>query len=297
MATTRKHVQQSMADDNSTENSSLQRDFEMAQLARADAPTIPDEKWYIYKLVKSKRGGYHIDGIDDVINPQGKLERIYLISGANSIWSSELGDLLKDKDYVSRNRRSLDFSDSIMRVPSWDTNALEFIKHSRHLIDNPSRRSGSKHEFFEYNPAKQQEAALKKEMLELDMAMAVRDMKIEKVKKLASFFGISFVDDLGQAKGDDGIRRELMLTAKRNPTDFEKHIDSKEVEVEYLVKKAVLDAKINLGGVGENVTWAAGGGYIAKMPGGVKAIKYLTELAMTNSNEGRQFLEQLQKLG
>lgn len=278
------------------DSSLQQQDFEMAQLARMDAPTIPTEKWHIYKMVKSKRSGYRIDGIDDVINPKTKrLERIYLIAGAHSIWASELTELLKDKDYVARNRRSLEFQAGIMRIPSWDTNALEFVKHCRHLIDNPSRRSGSKHEFFEYNPAKQQEAALKKELLELDMAIAVKEMAIDKVRKLASFFGVIFFDDLGQPKSDDGIRRELMLVAKRNPIEFEKHLESKEVEVAYLVKKAVLDNKIDLGGQGGNAVWAKGGGFVAKIPSSQNAIKYLTELAMTNSDEGRQFLETLQK--
>lgn len=291
MATRLKHVQQAMAGDD-FQDSSL-TSFDVAPPLPATTPT---EKWHIFKLVKSRSGGYSIDGIDDVINPKtGRLERIHLITGANSIWSSELTELLKDKDYTDRNRRSLRFEAGVMRVPDWDKLALEFISVCRHFIDNPSRRSGSKHEFFEYNPQKQAEAALKKELLELDMALAVKDMKEEQVRKLASFFGVAFVDDLGQAKTADGIRRELMLVAKRNPVEFEKHLQSKEVEVQYLVKKAILDARIDLGGVGGNVTWATGG-YIAKLPAGTPALKYLTDLALTNSAEGRQFLEQLQKL-
>jgi len=45
------------------------------------------------------------------------------------------------------------------------------------------------------------------------------------------------------------------------------------------------------------VIWAGGGGHIGKIPAGRKPVEYLTELAMTNSNEGKQFKQQLETLG
>jgi len=39
--------------------------------------------------------------------------------------------------------------------------------------------------------------------------------------------------------------------------------------------------------------WAGGKGFIAKIPVGRKPYEYLTELAMTNSDEGRAFKEGL----
>jgi hypothetical protein len=245
-------------------------------------------------LVNTKRKGrVYIDGIDDVINPTtGKMERIWLLSGANSIWATDLVETLKDKDYVRNNRRSLQFEGGVLRIPDWDTLTLDFIKNCRHLLDNPSRRGGSKNEFFEYNPAKQQQVALDKEMLEMDMAIEASKMEIGKARKLANFFGIIFYDELGQPKTDDGIRRELMLFAKRDPKKFQQNLNSKEVEVAYLVKKAILDAKIDLGGGNGNVSWA-NGGMIGKIPASRKPQEYLVELAMTNSDEGRVFLEQL----
>jgi hypothetical protein len=257
----------------------------------------PESEYVIYKLVDTKRKGrVHIDGIDDdIFNPKtGKRERIWLLSGSSSIWSTDLVEQLKDKDWLRNNRRSIIFEGGIVRVPKWDERQLEFIKVCRHLIDNPSRRTGSKFEFFEYNPKKQQEAALAKEMLELDMAFAVKDMEMGKVKKLASFFGIVFYDELGEPKVDEGIRRELMLVAKRDPIHFKKHLESKEVEIAYLVKKAIIDNKIDLGGGNGNAIWAKNGGLIGKIPLSRKPHEYLIELAMTNSEEGRVFLEQLQ---
>lgn len=268
---------------------------EIANIA-IEGATKFNEEYIIFKLVDTKRKGrVYIDGIDDdILNPVTKRrERIWLLSGTSSIWASDLVEQLKDKDFVRNNRRSLQFEAGILRVPTWDERLLEFIRNCRHLIDNPNRRTGSKFEFFEYNPAKQQAEALKKEMLEIDMAIAAREMPIDKARKLASFFGIVFFDELGQPKSDDGIRRELMLFAKRDPKRFQANLDSKEVEVAFLIKKAIIDAKIDLN-TGGNVTWA-NGGFIAKIPAAKQsqAHQYLLELAMTNSDEGKTFLEQL----
>lgn len=137
---------------------------QMSDLAVSDSPKIEVE-YTIFKMVNTKRKGrVYIDGIDDDIeNPvTKKRERIWLLSGTSSIWSSDLVEQLKDKDFVRNNRRSLQFEGGILRVPSWDVRQLEFIRNCRHLIDNRGRKTGSRFEFFEYNPAKQQEEALKK---------------------------------------------------------------------------------------------------------------------------------------
>jgi len=290
---TLKNVQSAMA---GKEENGLFVAEEVSKIAKANSVST-DTTWVIFKLVNTKRKGrVYIDGIDDVINPKTKkMERIWLISGANSIWASELSEVLKDKDYVRNNRKSLQFESGVLRVPDWDLLTLDFIKNCRHLIDNPNRRTGSKFEFFEYNPAKQQEAALEKELLEMDMAIEASKMDIGKVRKLANFLGIIFYDELGEPKTDDGIRRELMLVAKRDPKRFKENLDSKEVEVAYLIKKAIIDAKIDLGGKDGNARWA-NGGMIGKIPVSRKPQQYLVELAMTNSDEGRTFLEQLNNL-
>lgn len=269
---------------------------EIADIAIGESKQF-QESYTIFKLVNTrKKGRLYIDGIDDdILNPNtGRRERIWLLSGSSSIWSTDLVEQLKDKDYIRNNRRSLQFESGILRVPSWDERALEFIRNCRHLIDNPNRRTGSKFEFFEYNPAKQQAEALKREMLEIDMAIAAKEMPIERARKMASFFGIVFYDELGQPKTDDGIRRELMLFAKKDPKRFESSLDSKEVEISYLVKRAIIDAKIDTGGADGNAKWASGG-FIAKIPTSQKKDihKYLVELAMSNNAEGREFMEQL----
>jgi len=266
---------------------------QMSDIAVQEAVS-PQHKYVIFKLVNTKSGPVNVDGIDEAYNPKTKSwERIYLISGAQSIWQSELTELLKDKQYVELNRKSLRFErGGVLRVLEEEENTLAFIRNCRHLIDNPKRKSGSRTEFFEYNPQKQQEAALEKEMLELDMAIAAKEQPEDAMLKHANYLGIVFFDELGEKKSPAGIRKEYMLAAKRNPVHFKKTLGSKEVDITFLVKRAILDAKIDLGKTG-SAYWAANGGFIAKIPQSRKALDYLVEFAMTNSTEGKQFLSQL----
>ena len=284
---------------NSVENKEREQiNFEHSQIAKSDAPVIVEQSHKVYKLVNTKiKGRVHIGGVDDAINPKtNKPERIWLLSGASSIWSSDLVETLKDKDFVSMNRRSLTFESGILRIPTWDSIAIEFINNCTHLIDNPTRRTGSKFEFFEYDPQKQQKQALDREMLELEMVGLASQLTMDKARKLASFFNIPFNDDLGFPKTDNGIKKELMMYAKRNPLKFEANLDSKEVEVAYLIKKAIIEATIDLGGGEGNVSWSKTGKGICKVPLSRKPYEYLLEYAMTNSDEGRNFLEELERI-
>jgi hypothetical protein len=259
----------------------------------------PTQHFVIFKLANTKRNGrVHVDGIDDaVMNPRTKKrERIWLLNSADSIWQSDLKDFIKDEHFMRRNRRSILFESGVCRIPAWDERALEFARACRHNIGSKDRRTGSKYEFYEYDPIKQQQEAIQKEYFEIEMALKAKEMPVEKMKKLASFLGVSFNDDLGQYKGDDGIRRELIIRAKRDPINFSKYIDSQEVDISYKVKLAIMDAKIDLTGQYGNAIWAKGGGFIAKIPVGRKAHEYLTELAMTNSEEGKSFKEQLKTI-
>lgn len=252
--------------------------------------------YVIFRLVKKQRR-LRIDGIcDNVLNPKTKKrERIWLLRGADSIWQSELTELLKDKEYRNSNRLSLLFEDGVCRIPVIEQRMLEYARVNTHNVGQ--NRSGSgKYDYYEYDAGEEQKFRLAKQMLKINTVLKIKDMAAEPMKKLASFLSISFVDDLGQAKGDDGVRTELMLKADTQPETVNKYIDSKEVEVAFMVKRAIIDAKIDLTGQQGNALWAGGQGFIAKIPATRKAYEYLTELAMTNSVEGKAFLEQLQQM-
>ena len=258
----------------------------------------PGVKYHIFKLVNNTRqGGVHVPGIDDVINPKtGKVERIRLLAGIDTIWVKEQKDITPD--YIKMNQRSLQFmrGSKILRIPEYDHTALEFARITRHNIGTLSNKTGSNFEFFEYDPAKEQEEALRREELEIEMAILAKQMPVDKMKKHAAFLGLRLIDDLGIPKSDDGIRREYIIYAKRQPVYFQKTVDSKEVEIAWMVKRAILDSKIEIGREPGKIYWANGGGLIGVFSRQDNPEKYLVNLALTNSEEGAAFKDQLQKI-
>jgi hypothetical protein len=273
-------------------------EVEMTRMAVADSYTQTTQtKYHIFKLVDTKKkGGTYIPNIDDVINPEtGKEERMRLLVGVDSVWIKEQKHL--DADYVRQNAKSLVFprGQKILRIPDWDKTSLQFARLSRHNIGNPNRKQGSKFEFFEYDPAKQAAEALERESLEIDMAIIARQLDEVSLRKYASFLKISMADEIGEPKTTDALRKELMLYAKRNPHQFKDLVNnkSKEIEVNYQIKKLILSAKIDIGSQPGRAFWSKGGGLIGIIPSGRQPADYLTELALTNSEEGRQFYKQL----
>jgi hypothetical protein len=249
----------------------------------------------IFKMKGNQKRGVYIDGQDDVLNPKtGRTERIRLLTGVSTIWMSEQKDL--DKEYVRNNRRSLEFRGRVCRINKLDTAALEFARICNSNVEAKNRVKVPRFEFFEYDPIKQAEASLKKEMLELDMAIKAKEMDSEMSKKFASFIGLNLINELGQAKPETAIKQEIMLYAKRNPQIFEKMLNSQqEIEIHWQIKSALLNNFIDISKTPGAVYWGSGG-LISKIPSGTNAVKYLTDLALTNTEEGKAFLTKLKTL-
>lgn len=275
----------------------------IAEMTRKEIQSTPivegtkKREYIIFKLVdNSKKGRVWIDGIDDVVNPKtGKVERIRLLRGIASIWQSEQEKITES--YASRNRLSLRFEDRVMRLDSViDSSMLEFARHCRHFIENPNMKTGSKVEFFEWNPKRQEELALKREMLEIEVVQLAVQQTPDKMRKHAQFLGIgsAFVDELGEPRTNEGVMVYYVREARRDPERFKQTLNSKEVEISYLVRRAVLDAKIDLGGESGRVSWAKGGS-ICVVPRGRNSTEYLIEYALMPNEEGKLFLEQLQE--
>lgn len=256
----------------------------------------------IFKLVKKRRGRHHLDNFTEPVpNPDnGNVpERMCLLAGAIDVWESKCENILKDKARYDRARRGMDiiFLDGVCRVRSTDMLRLKFLRlHPKNVGDRKVGSIGS--DFYEYSPAREQEDRLKKQMMKIQMVLKASEMDCSVTgygRKIASFLGIKMVDeDLGTPKEPGAIKTELVLRADTDPVTFQKYIDSTEVEIQWLVRRAISDSKIDLGGATGTVTWADGKGFIGKIPSTRKPLEYLTELALTNSEEGRRFKEQLQ---
>lgn len=296
---TLKNVQDSMSSQSTTLNERVDLGSNYESSIIDTAP--PKQGNIIFRLVKKKQRRLRIDGIcDGVMNPKTKKrERIWLLRGADSIWQSELTDLLKDADkpnsYASKNRLSLFFEDGICRIPVDDDRQLEYARANIHNVGK-NRRGSGKYDYYEYDAQEEQKFRLEKQMNRINLITKLSTMPEDKMKKIAAFIGVPFVDELGMPKGMDGVRSELMVKADTQPELVEKYIDSKEVEVSWMVRRGILDAKIDLTAQAGTALWAGGKGFIARIPSNRKAYEYLTELAMTNSEEGKTFKEQLEQI-
>lgn len=250
----------------------------------------------IFKLSDtSKKGKYHMEGIDDVINPKtGKRERIRLLRGYPSIWMSEQKDL--DKSFVESNRRTLIFDRRILRIPDYDDTALEFLSVCNANVDNPNKIGTRKLTFFEWNPQRQAEVERAKRVAKVEAIKFASMTSDEDMRKHANYLGILFNDELGMPKSNEALRNDYELYAEAQPAKFMQSAGSKEVDVAYAVKKAILEGKIDLGVKTGSAYWANDGGFICKIPANVRQQDYLVEFAMLPQDESKAFLEQLKKI-
>lgn len=272
------------------------RNIEEAQIAMHEAPTESGLSYKVFKLTDTgKKGKYHMEGIDDVWDPdKKKMVRVRLLRGFPSIYMEDQKNL--EPQFISSNRRSLVFDARILRVPDYDTTAIEFLQKCNSNVDNPHKKGTRKLTFFEWNPQRQAEVERKKRLDRIEAIKFATMASVEDMRKHANYLGINATDDLGFPKSDDAMRNDYELYAESQPNKFMQSAGSKEVEVAFVVKRAILDSKIDLTAKAGSAYWANDGGFICKIPTGVKPQDYLVEYAMLPQEESKQFLNQLKKL-
>jgi hypothetical protein len=272
------------------------RNIEEAQIAMHEAPSDTGLSYKVFKLTDTgKKGKYHMEGIDDVWDSdKKKMVRIRLLRGFPSIYMEDQKNL--EPQFISSNRRSLVFDARILRVPDYDTSAIEFLQKCNSNVDNPNKKGTRKLTFFEWNPQRQAEVERKKRLDRIEAIKFATMATVEDMRKHANYLGINATDDLGFPKSDDAMRNDYELYAESQPSKFMQSAGSKEVEVAFVVKKAILDSKIDLTAKAGSAYWANDGGFICRIPSGVKPQDYLVEYAMLPQEESKQFLNQLKKL-
>ena len=273
------------------------RQQEEASAALHEAPNASAGTTYkIFKLSDTKKNGkYHMEGIDDVWNPKkGRMERIRLLRGYPSIWVEEQKGL--EKSFVEQNRRSLIFDRRVLRVADYDVEALEFLSLCNANLDNPNRKGTRKITYFQWNPQRTAELERAKRVAKVEAIKYASLASDEEMRKHCNFLGISFVDELGMPKSMEALRNDYELYAEAQPNKFMQSAGSKEVEIAFIVKKALIDNKIDTTTKRGSAYWSNNGGFICKIPSDKKPQNYLVEFAMFPQDESKAFLDQLKKL-
>lgn len=272
------------------------RQHEESSAALNDAPVATGNNFKIFKLSDTKKNGkYHMEGIDDVWNQnKGRMERIRLLRGYPSIWVEDQKGL--EKSFVEQNRRSLIFDRRVLRVAEYDVEALEFLSLCNANLDNANRKGTRKVTFFQWNPQRTAELERAKRVAKVEAIKYASLSSDEEMRKHCNYLGISFVDELGMPKSLEALRNDYELYAEAQPNKFMQSAGSKEVEIAFIVKKALIDNKIDTTTKRGSAYWSNDGGFICKIPADKKPQNYLVEFAMFAQDESRTFLEQLKKL-
>ena len=272
------------------------RQQEESFAALNEAPVATGNTYKIFKLSDTKKNGkYHMEGIDDVWNEKkGRMERIRLLRGYPSIWVEDQKGL--EKSFVEQNRRSLIFDRRVLRVAEYDVEALEFLSLCNANLDNPNRKGTRKVTFFQWNPQRTAELERAKRVAKVEAIKYASLASDEEMRKHCNYLGISFVDELGMPKSLEALRNDYELYAEAQPNKFMQSAGSKEVEIAYIVKKALIDNKIDTTTKKGSAYWSGDGGFICKIPSDKKPQNYLVEFAMFPQDESKAFLEQLKKL-
>ena len=272
------------------------RQYEESSAALNEAPIATGNTFKIFKLSDTKKNGkYHMEGIDDVWNEKkGRMERIRLLRGYPSIWVEDQKGL--EKSFVEQNRRSLIFDRRVLRVAEYDVEALEFLNLCNANLDNPNRKGTRKVTFFQWNPQRTAELERAKRVAKVEAIKYASLASDEEMRKHCNYLGISFVDELGMPKSLEALRNDYELYAEAQPNKFMQSAGSKEVEIAFIVKKALIDNKIDTTTKRGSAYWSGDGGFICKIPADKKPQNYLVEFAMFSQDESRAFLEQLKKL-
>jgi hypothetical protein len=268
---------------------------EESAAATSSTPSV-QTTFRVFKLSDvSKNGDYHMEGIDDVWNPKKeRMERIRLLRGFPSIYIEDQKQLTED--YIKTNRRSLIFQRRVLRVPSYDTAAIEFLEKCNANLDNPDRKGYKRNTFFEWNPMRQAELDRQKRMARIEAIKLAGSATEEEMRRHANYLNISFIDEMGFPKSPDALRNDYELYAEMQPNKFVKSFGSKEVDVAFIVKKAIIDSKIDLTTKAGSAYWSNDGGFICKIPPDRVPHEYLVDFALYPQDESKSFLEQLKKL-
>jgi hypothetical protein len=288
-----------VADANFSQQSELretrQNDEASAALNAAPA-SATGTTFKIFKLSDTKKNGkYHMEGIDDVWNEKkGRMERIRLLRGYPSIWVEDQKGL--EKSFVEQNRRSLIFDRRVLRIADYDVEALEFLSLCNANLDNPNRKGTRKVTYFQWNPQRTAELERLKRVAKVEAIKYASLASDEEMRKHCNYLGIQFIDELGMPKSMDALRNDYELYAEAQPNKFMQSAGSKEVEIAFIVKKALIDNKIDTTTKRGSAYWSNNGGFICKIPADKKAPAYLVEFAMFPQDESKAFLEQLKKL-
>ena len=257
----------------------------------------------VFKLVNKSRGHVYLplyaENVKRGEDKDGKpvLDTLRVLEGVYTIWESEQKDIKMDAKTLSKRRKSLKFEwsgrDNVALVKADNKIMLEALRVIPHNTEVPGHHKGSRFAFFEVNTQKQAEMDAEKRKLQRKAVRIAEEMEFEPLKKHAVYLKIPVLDEYSYPKIEKALRNEYEDYAHLNPEKFLASAGSPEVEIAYLISKAISDAKIDTSTNKGSAYWASGG-FICRIPTNSKPLDYLIEFAMLKGEDSKEFRDRLQ---
>lgn len=275
-------------------------------IPQPERPVTSTTQNIVFKLVNKSRGDVYLplyaqniikkrDGDGNPI-----YDTIRVLKGVYTIWESEQKDIKMDAKMLSKSRRSLKFEfggrDNVALVKSDDSIVLEALRILPHNTGVEGHDKGSRFAFYEIDTQKQAEIEAKKRQNKRKAVRLAEEQSFEKLKKHAHYLRIRLFDEYGTPKVEKALRNEYEDYADLNADKFLASVGSTEVEVAFLISKAIAEAKLDISTHQGSAYWATGA-FICKIPSNQRAHDYLIEYAMNPINvDSKTFREQLEAI-
>ena len=263
----------------------------MRELTTSALSGVSINKPTVFRLIKKNakpalQGRYYpsikrLPSEETIYDPERKTTRtIRYAPSEQSIYKDEQPDKVVVGDVV--------FQNGSLVVPYTNPLLLQFLEKSNHNISNPARIKGSKSVFKHVDPESDAKNQMDNEISQIKAANAVLQMEFSDLKAYARVLGVNINN------GADMIRHDMLVLAKKDPSNFMAGIDDPLVKRQQVILDAMSYKIIKVSG--RSVAWIMGDkeSLIVPVPIGQDAVKWFSEWTM-NEKDGEDVYKELQK--
>lgn len=184
-----------------------------------------------------------------------------------------------DEQSQNARREAVIFNEGRIFVPKDKPNLRKFLE------THPLNMANGGQLFREVNKKVEAEQELKKEFLQSEAIMMVREKSIEELLPVAIYFNINIDQPTSE------IRFNLLQIAKRKPSEFMEAFDSPQVQARATIKQAADYQIINM--KKDGVYWFDSNGLIVSVPVGQDNMDVMTRFCLTE--KGASVLSSLEE--
>lgn len=229
------------------------------------------------------------------IDPETKRpRRIRCLKGYDEVWvdKQEAQGKLEQTQLQNLREEFLMLDGEIYITLPTDYSKLKYLLLYP-SFDKNADANGVPSSFYLVNDDAVAEEELKKETLRTEAEEKVIDLPLNKLKEVASFFGVELKKADGEDRSEGAIRLDLLKKAAERPDALLKSVDSELVRIRHIIAKAVNDAVIDLNKVPGQAHWGDTGGLITVINDTNNPLDALTKFAVGTKKESKDFVKKL----